>query len=79
MRILAVAAALIPLLTLPAMAERAAIDKCKADVDKTIAELKERMRAGYGATSSALLQEQQQEATLKRAACDRKPGVSATK
>jgi hypothetical protein len=75
MRILAVAAALVPLLTLPAMAERAAVDKCKADADKVIAELTERMRTSLGATDGAGLQQRHQEATEKRAACERKLGT----
>jgi hypothetical protein len=71
MRILAVVAALVPLLTLPAMAERAAVDKCKSDADKAIAALNERMRVGNNADDGASLQKQQQEATEKRAACDK--------
>jgi hypothetical protein len=72
MRVLAVVAALVPLLTLPAMADRAAIDKCKSDADKTIAALTERMRLGHDAADAARLQEQHQQATQKRAACDKK-------
>jgi hypothetical protein len=71
MRILAVVAALVPLLTLPAMADRAAADKCKADSDKALAALNERMRTGEDAVEGSGLQEQHQEATRKRAACDK--------
>jgi hypothetical protein len=73
MRILAVVAALVPLLTLPAMADRAAIDKCKSEADKAIAALNERMRVGNDADDQARLQKHHQAATQKRAACDKNP------
>jgi hypothetical protein len=72
MRILAVVAALVPLLTLPAMADRAAADKCKADSDKALAALNERIRTGDDSAEGRSLQELHQEATRKRAACDKR-------
>ena len=71
MRAIAAFAALVPLLTLPALAERAAIDKCMADADKTIALLSVRMQRGEEGVS---LQAQHREALQQRAACD-KPGA----
>ena len=70
MRAIAAFAALVPLLTLPALAERAAIDKCKADADKTIAALDARMRGGAGEGDGSRLQEQHRAAIQQRAACD---------
>jgi hypothetical protein len=77
MRAIAIFAALVPLLTLPAMADRAAVDKCKADADKTIASIKEQMRLGYSTDDSGKLDAQHREATRKRAACDSKPADPA--
>ncbi|MEO8314447.1 MAG: hypothetical protein ABI645_06580 [Pseudomonadota bacterium] len=73
MRAFAAFAALVPLLTLPAMADRAAVDKCKAGADKTIAMLNERMGKNRVAAEGDGLQEQHREATQKRAACDKNP------
>jgi hypothetical protein len=70
MRAIAAFAALVPLLTLPALADRAAIDKCKADADKTIATLSARMRAGHDAAEGIRLHEEHLQETQKRAACD---------
>jgi hypothetical protein len=70
MRAIAAFAALIPLLTLPALAERATVDKCRADADKTIATLNARMRSGSDAAEGAALQEQHRQATQQRAECD---------
>jgi hypothetical protein len=72
MRAIAAFAALVPLLTLPALAERAAVDKCKADADMTIATLNARMRDGNEAAESNKLKEQHRQATQVRAACDKK-------
>jgi hypothetical protein len=72
MRAIAAFAALVPLLTLPALADRAAVDKCKADADKTIATLNARMRNGYDVKEGNRLQEKHRQATQKRADCDKK-------
>jgi hypothetical protein len=71
MRILAVFAALAPLLTLPALADRAAVDKCQADADKIIASLNEQMRMGQTDSEGDQLLRQHAEATAKRAACEK--------
>lgn len=71
MRAIAAFAALVPLLTLPALAERAAVDKCKADADTTIATLNARMRDGHDAAESDKLKEQHRQATQMRVDCDK--------
>jgi hypothetical protein len=70
MRAIAAFAALVPLLTLPALAERAAVDKCKADADKAIATLNARMQDAADGDAGLKLQEQHREAIQQRDACD---------
>jgi hypothetical protein len=70
MRAIAAFAALVPLLTLPALAERAAIDKCKSDADQAITTLNARMTSGASGTEALLLQEQRQQAMKLRSTCD---------
>ena len=69
MRAIAIIAALVPLLTLPALAERAAVDKCRADADKAIASLESRIGLASADTQSAALQELHRHAMLQRDSC----------